>query len=195
MTATDLKHYVRCYDGDLEPAFCEQLIASFHASSGWHSRNGMGARAGLEQSAWTELNVSRLADPAFKGFFIQRVQQALARYNRDIGLSAEVPWRPRLADLRIKQYRAQAGDAFQPHFDACDEETGRYLVFLWYLNDVAEGGQTRFVDLDLDIVPRAGRLLVFPPYWMYMHAALPPRSGDKYILSTYLEFTARPAPP
>ncbi|PPT91692.1 hypothetical protein XthCFBP4691_06555 [Xanthomonas theicola] len=29
---------------------------------------------------------------------------------------------------------------------------------------------------------------------MSLHAALPPRSGDKYILSTYLEFTARPSP-
>ena len=29
---------------------------------------------------------------------------------------------------------------------------------------------------------------------MYMHAALPPRSGDKDILSTYLEFTAKPTP-
>jgi hypothetical protein len=35
---------------------------------------------------------------------------------------------------------------------------------------------------------------MFPPYWMYMHAALPPRSGDKYIISTYLEFTAKPLP-
>lgn len=193
MSVTDLRHNVRCYDGDLQPGFCEQLVASFHSSSAWHSRNGAGSRAGLEHSAWTELNVSRLADPAFKGFFIQHIQQALARYNRDIGLSAEVPWRPRLADLRIKHYHAQAGDGFQPHFDACDEETGRYLVFLWYLNDVAEGGQTRFIDLDMEVAPRAGRLLIFPPYWMYMHAALPPRSGDKYIISTYLEFTAKPA--
>ncbi|XQA78123.1 hypothetical protein ACM9W9_20455 [Xanthomonas sacchari] len=37
------------------------------------------------------------------------------------------------------------------------------------------------------------RLLIFPPYWMFLHAWLPPRSGDKYILSTYLEFTAKPA--
>lgn len=37
------------------------------------------------------------------------------------------------------------------------------------------------------------RLLIFPPYRMFLHAGLPPRSGDKYILSTYLEFTAKPA--
>jgi prolyl 4-hydroxylase len=193
MSVSDLRHYLRCYDDALDPAFCTGLIAAFDNASAVHVHNGAGVRAGLEHSAWTELNVSQLADPAFKGFFIARVREALDRYNQDIGLSAPVPWRPRLADLRIKRYRAQAGEGFQPHFDACDAETGRYLVFLWYLNDVADGGQTRFVDLDLDVAPRAGRLLVFPPYWMYLHAALPPRSGDKYIISTYLEFTAKPA--
>ena len=29
---------------------------------------------------------------------------------------------------------------------------------------------------------------MFPPYWMYQHAGLPPRSNDKYIISTYLLF-------
>jgi len=194
MTQVDLRHYVRIYNGALADGFCSQLAAQFERASAQHHHNGAGARAGLDDSAWTELNVTRAADPAFQGFFIEQVRAALARYNADLGLSAPVPWRPRLADLRIKRYRASVGERFQPHFDACDEETGRYLVLLWYLNDVAEGGQTRFVDLDLEVAPRAGRLLMFPPYWMYMHAALPPRSSDKYILSTYLEFTAKPAP-
>ncbi len=194
MSVLDLRHYVRFYDGALPAAFCAQLVASFEQSGERLRANGAGHRPGLDDSAWSELNVSALADPAFKGYFVEQVRAGLARYNQDLGLSSPVPWRPRLADLRIKRYRAAAGERFQPHFDAADAETGRYLVFLWYLNDVAEGGQTRFVDLDLDVVPRTGRLLMFPPYWMYQHAALPPRSGDKYILSTYLEFTAKPAP-
>lgn len=193
MPHADLRHYLRVYDDALDPGFCRQLIGSFDNATGLQSRNGGQARAGLEDSAWTELNVSRVADPAFQGFFIVQVQQALERYNRDIGLAHPVPWRPRLADLRIKRYSASAGDRFQPHFDACDAEAARYLVFLWYLNDVAEGGQTRFVDLDVEVAPRAGRLLMFPPYWMYAHAALPPRSGDKYIISTYLEFKPKPS--
>ena len=30
---------------------------------------------------------------------------------------------------------------------------------------------------------------MFPPFWMYQHEGVPPVSGDKYILSTYLLFT------
>jgi hypothetical protein len=29
---------------------------------------------------------------------------------------------------------------------------------------------------------------MFPPYWMYQHEGLSPRSGDKFIVSTYLMF-------
>ncbi|MFO1473223.1 MAG: 2OG-Fe(II) oxygenase [Lysobacterales bacterium] len=50
----------------------------------------------------------------------------------------------------------------------------------------ASGGDTAFCDPAA--APRAGRLLMFPPYWMFQHAGLPPVSGNKYILSTYLLF-------
>ena len=65
-------------------------------------------------------------------------------------------------------------------------------MLLWYLNDVAEGGETRFPQLGITVPARQGRLLVFPPYWMYQHEGLAPESGDKFILSTYLLFTATP---
>lgn len=32
------------------------------------------------------------------------------------------------------------------------------------------------------------RMIMFPPYWMYEHEALPPVSGYKYIISTYFLF-------
>ena len=73
-------------------------------------------------------------------------------------------------------------------FDSINEVCNRYLVLLWYLNDVEVGGETRFPQLDVKVQARAGRLLMFPPYWMYQHEGLPPQSGDKYIISTYLLF-------
>ena len=58
-------------------------------------------------------------------------------------------------------------------------------MFLWYLNAVAEGGETEFVDLGIKSSAETGKLLMFPPYWMYRHAGCSPVSGPKYILSTY----------
>lgn len=188
MNMNDLKHYIRVYDHNLEASLCQKMIESFHGMERFQRRNGRGIRVGLEHSGWAELNVSKLSDEVFLGMFRQIIYAALARYNSDIGLTIAVPNSTQFSDLIMKRYRPGGQDRFQLHFDAINHVAHRYLVFLWYLNDVAQGGETRFPQLEHSIESRAGRLLVFPPYWMYQHEGLPPQMGDKYILSTYLLF-------
>ena len=188
-----LRHFIRVYDDALPATWCTRLLTGFDALSAHQARNGRELRAGLEDSAWTELNVTRHGDPLTAGFFRGRIDEALARYNADVQLDLPVPNSPAFADLVLKRYRPNSAERFQLHFDAINHLSNRYLVLLWYLNDVEHGGGTRFPRLDIEITARAGRLLMFPPYWMYQHEGLPPQSGDKYILSTYLLFTsARP---
>jgi prolyl 4-hydroxylase len=184
----DVRNYVRYYDGALSREFCAQLVENFENAAHLQVPHGKGHQAGLDASGWTELNVGRVADAAFLGFFHAQIDKYLGEYNREIGLTLPIPPSVKLDDLRIKRYRAGSGENFQPHFDAYERMAARYLVFLWYLNDVADGGETAFVDIDMKVAPRAGRLLMFPPYWMYQHAGLPPVSNDKYIISTYLMF-------
>lgn len=188
----DLRHYVRWYDEVLPAALCDGLVSGFEQMRAAQEVNGRGVRPGLEGSKWTELNLSRLADAAMKGFFISLIDQYLERYNADIGVSLPIPPSRLTADLIIKRYAADQVEQFQPHFDAIYDRSHRYMVFLWYLNNVEEGGETRFVDLDLAVQARKGRLLMFPPYWMYQHAGMPPVSNAKYIVSTYLLFEKNP---
>jgi hypothetical protein len=165
------------------------MIESFNGLSRFHTLNGRTARTGLEESAWTEINVSRLSDDTLRAFFRHRISSALGRDNADIGLAPiAIPDSPKTADLILKRYRPDAGECFQTHFDSVHDVSNRYLVFLWYLNDVETGGETEFPQLNCKVTARAGRLLMFPPYWMYQHAGVAPQSSDKYILSTYLLF-------
>ncbi|MEZ5564953.1 MAG: 2OG-Fe(II) oxygenase [Gammaproteobacteria bacterium] len=185
----NLEHFIRHYDAELAPDLCARMIESFNGLSRFHQLNGRTERPGLEESAWTEINVTRLSEPTLQGFFRQRISLALQRYNADIGLAPiAIPDSPRTADLILKRYRPDADESFQTHFDSIHDVANRYLVFLWYLNDVDEGGETEFPQLGLKVRARTGRLLMFPPYWMYQHAGLAPRSSEKYILSTYLLF-------
>jgi len=195
MPHAHLSHYVRVYDDGLDPDTCDGLVSVFESRRKFHQPNGRGIRAGLEASAWTELNLSRVADPELLLAFRGRVDRALARYNADVGLTIAIPPTARTSDLVFKRYRPAAGEGFQLHFDAINHVANRYLVLLWYLNDIERGGETRFPQLDLAVAARRGRLLMFPPYWMYQHEGVAPESGDKSILSTYLLFdTALPAP-
>jgi prolyl 4-hydroxylase len=186
--ARDLSRYVQCFDHAIEPAMCAEMVDSFEKLARFHARNGRGVMTQLEDSAWTELNVSKVADAKLKDFFHGQIFHFLDRYNEAVKLTLPIPSRSRVENLRIKRYDVAGGDQFQPHFDSMDYTSNRYLVFIWYLNDVNEGGETDFPDLGVRIAARAGRLLMFPPYWMFQHAGLPPRSNDKYIISTYLLF-------
>jgi len=184
-----LEGCIQTFDAALTPEFCAEMIRSFNELSRLHIANGRGHKPGLDGSAWTELDISPLADAGFKGFFYQQIDEYLARYNRNLGLTIPVPIRPNIEALRIKRYRAGANEQFEPHFDALDDRCDRYLVFLWYLNDVSEGGETEFQNAGIKVQARVGRLVMFPPYWMFQHAGLPPISNDKYIVSTYLLFS------
>ena len=76
---------------------------------------------------------------------------------------------------------------FDTHVDVMDYNSARrFLSFFWYLNDVEIGGETRFYNLE--ITPKKGTLVVFPPLWMFPHKGEPPLSGEKYLLSTYLHY-------
>jgi prolyl 4-hydroxylase len=188
MRTRDIGRFVQCFDNALDLTMCAKMVDSFEKLARFHTRNGRGATGQLNESAWTELNVSKLADAETQLFFRNQAFQYLDRYNKLLNLTLPIPLRERLENLRIKRYFVEGADQFQPHFDSLDYTSNRYLVFLWYLNDVSEGGETDFPDLGLRVEARAGRLLVFPPYWMFQHAGLPPKSNEKYIISTYLLF-------
>lgn len=183
----ELRDFIRIYDAALEDDLCERMIRSFEKLAHLQARNGREVMPQLPESAWTEINVSKL-DASVEAYFHKQAMHYLGKYNEEVNLTLPIPLRNRFEDLRIKRYNVADGDQFQPHFDAKDYSSNRYLVFIWYLNDVAEGGETEFCDLDLRIGARTGRLLIFPPYWMFQHAGLPPRSNDKYMISTYLLF-------
>jgi hypothetical protein len=184
----DLRSYVQWFDEALPVDFCAKMVDSFHRMQPFQTDNGRGHHSALDASAWVELNIQPHVDQAFMGYFYAQIDRYLGEYNARLPMSLPVPTRPLLEDLRIKRYRIDADDRFQPHFDAGDKYANRYMVFLWYLNDVAEGGETEFPDIGIKVQARAGRLLMFPPYWMFQHAGLKPRSNDKYIVSTYMLF-------
>ena len=92
-------------------------------------------------------------------------------------------------EFRIKRYLDNGNDEFLDHVDVGDHSSARrFLVCFLYLNDVEEGGTTDFPKLDLSITPKCGRMLVFPPTWMFRHAGRPVTKGKKYILGTYLHY-------
>ena len=85
----------------------------------------------------------------------------------------------------IQRYTKNKGK-FMYHEDFSIKSTmHRVITFIWYLNNVDEGGETEFCG-DFRIKPTAGKLVLFPASWCYPHCGIMPISDDKYIITGWL---------
>jgi hypothetical protein len=62
----------------------------------------------------------------------------------------------------------------------------RGLAFGIYLNDVEEGGETEFLHFSRRVKPKKGRIVIWPASFPYVHRGNPPLSGEKYLLTSWL---------
>ena len=85
----------------------------------------------------------------------------------------------------IQKYEKQKGK--YTYHDDFSLENNRYRVitYLWYLNDVEEGGETEIWH-ELKIKPEKGKLLLFPSHWSFPHCGKMPISSDKIIITGWL---------
>jgi hypothetical protein len=85
--------------------------------------------------------------------------------------------------MQIQRYAKNVGH-FKLHVDEQNTYVrSRDIVFMWYLNDVENGGETCFPEQDIDVKPEAGKLVLFPSTWTYPHRANIPLSSNKYIIT------------
>lgn len=89
--------------------------------------------------------------------------------------------------LQIQKYIQNIGK-FTYHEDSRVDfvnKSVRKITFLWYLNDVTDGGETEFWS-DYKITPEFGKLILFPAEWSFPHTGKIPISNDKYIITGWL---------
>lgn len=64
----------------------------------------------------------------------------------------------------------------------------RHLVFMTYLNDVTDEGETEFFHQKLKIAPRKGLTVIWPVDWTYTHRGIVSPTQDKYIITGWFNF-------
>ena len=64
----------------------------------------------------------------------------------------------------------------------------RHLVFMTYLNDVVQGGETEFLYQKLKVKPEKGLTLIWPVDWTFTHKGHTTINEDKYIITGWYDF-------
>ncbi|MBJ2136731.1 2OG-Fe(II) oxygenase [Paraglaciecola chathamensis] len=99
----------------------------------------------------------------------------------------------RLGNINAQIYDKQQGGYPYWHSEVYPQANStdalhRILLFMFYLNDVEEGGETEFYYQDLSIKPRKGTMVIAPAYFTHTHRGNVPISNDKYILTSWVQF-------
>jgi len=148
----------------------------------------------------TQFNFTRNRNlhPKLHEHLIERALNALDLYRKDVPEAKFWPEKFAFEEFRIKHYSDGRDhpsrleiDRFDEHVDSNDLISGkRFLIFFWYLNTPVSGGKTVITNMNIHYDAIKGKLLMFPPFWMYPHAGEPVLKGDKYLLSSYLHFNS-----
>ena len=82
----------------------------------------------------------------------------------------------------IQKYRP-GGGYFKWHFERYPYPATirRHLVFMTYLNDVTDKGETEFYYQKLKVKPEKGLTLIWPSEWPWTHRGLTSKTQIKYI--------------
>jgi len=99
----------------------------------------------------------------------------------------------RLAPINAQKYKQNEGNYQYWHSEIYpqlghNDALHRSLLFLIYLNDVEEGGETDFYYQEKSIAPKAGTMIIAPCGFTHTHRGNIPRSNDKYVLTSWVMF-------
>lgn len=190
--------YTQKFDNILMPSFCENLINKYEIvtekeRSKIDSLSICNKNGKMTCDNCDCLRVNLMQHDIFKEDIqtvIRGVQKALELYKIETEVDySQLPSKFGYESLKIKRYNPDNKQGMNNHIDVFDIATSkRFLAFIFYLNDSFDGGETVFVD-GKTIKPQTGSVVVFPPYWPWLHKAETIKSGTpKYFLGTYLHY-------
>lgn len=69
-----------------------------------------------------------------------------------------------------------------------NEALHRVVLYMFYLNDVEEGGETEFYYQNKRVKPKKGTMVIAPAGFTHSHRGNMPKSHDKYIATSWIMF-------
>ena len=191
-----IENCVRSYDNVIDNEWCNNVIDLFEKSKPKSFNTG--------HKEYTELDIDNLPEirsemglplQPFKDIkekFLELMKTNMNRFMKDVGIDKlHFPPVIDMENIRIKKYTDNGKDQFGEHVDVLRSKgpsSKRFLVFILYLSDVEEGGETSIPRYNLKVKPKQARLLMFPPFWTHPHQGEKVIKGTKYTIMSYLHY-------
>lgn len=174
-----------------KPEICDQLIDYFELSENKHQGSVMPLN-GVTDVVYkesTDLTVSTV-DAKVIGDYLTALGNCINSYIQDFfycnfyspfGLQESFNIQKYEPNQGYYAWHTERGSAQPPY---CN----RHLVFMTYLNDVTDAGETEFYHQKLKVQPQKGLTLIWPADWTHTHRGIPSTTQVKYITTGWLNF-------
>ena len=180
-------HFIRMYRDTFPRDLCEEVIRRFEADERKHAST-TATRDKPRLRSGTMLQIGDL--PEWKDIadaYSAALEKNLQSYAQAFPTLQQLISSPATKRTPPLLERVEPGQGFGMHIDASVAGThDRMVAVLMYLKDVEQGGETQFPFQSIQVKPRAGMMLLFPPYWTHPHQGVSPVSGLKYNLTSYV---------
>ena len=174
---------------------CKSLIDFYEDNKKYHNDGAMGlGKVDHKKKKCTEMYISSDAIHPENEYFNnldRALNDSVDKYVKQYPFLGTVsPWI--LSEtFNIKKYLPSEA-YFKTHCEmsgAPDKSASRrMLVWMVFLNDVTDGGETEFPTQCKKIAPRAGDVVLWPAYWTHPHHGLPSNSQIKYISTGWFSY-------
>ena len=181
------KEFVGIYQNFLPKPNCDLIIQKFEQqTSYWHEdKQFPNGSLGRYDTALDINNLTWEGDDDQVPIVREFLNKAFAEYST-VFSGANCPQ----YYTSLKMQKTPPGGGY--HVWHCEnsgvDSSARCLVWILYLNDVHDGGETEFLYQSQRIKPTAGTVIVWPAGFTHMHRGNPPLSEDKYILTGWTYF-------
>lgn len=185
--------------GALSPEFCSNLIETFESSDLKYPGVLYGPKGhdseGGKKSTDISFTPNMLNDKVW-GESLLEITKAVNTGLEDYLIRHELTFQnidPLSIDsvFNLQRYLPQEG-FFQWHCESATlEHSRRVLVWMIYLNDVTDRGDTEFYYQHHFESPEQGKLVIWPADFTHLHRGIASPTQSKYILTGWFTYTPR----
>jgi hypothetical protein len=169
-------------------SICDDLLEYFHLSEEKApGRSYVKTEKVLDKKAKDSIDCI-IKDPELQTRYIEYLQQSVDLYVTKYPFCNEyAPWTV-IETIQIQQYPS-GGAFFSWHTERGTMSVlDRHLVFMTYLNDVTDQGETEFYHQNIKVKPEKGLTLIWPADWTFTHRGIASPSQEKFIVTGWFNF-------
>jgi hypothetical protein len=180
----------------IDPALCDMLV-DYYNSNQHKWEDGVTKSGEVDHSIKHSTDLHLNIDELMQMQYANALQECVALYMekwKTSGVTGVLP----VEGMNIQKY--PAGGGFKTwHFErskASEPNCNRHLVFMTYLNDVAEGGGTEFahqreVRGETALKAEKGLTVIWPADWTHTHRGIVAPNEEKIIATGWLHLTEK----